>query len=179
MPQYQTDTLQGLGNLPITNTGGSTPQILDSLAAIHPGQESATVSHYNVQSVIDIYGSVQGRDLGGVSKDINKALAATKKDLPRGTRVVVRGQVQTMNASFIGLLGGLDLFDRAGLSAHRYQLPVMAGPVCHHRSATRGPSGNSLVSLSYPHDAQRPCANRIHHVHGRCDSKQHPRRELR
>ncbi len=106
-PQYQTDTLQGLGNLPITSSAGSTPQILDSLASIHIGQESATVSHYNVQSVLDIYGSVQGRDLGGVSKDINKILADTKKDLPRGTRVIVRGQVQTMNASFIGLLGGL------------------------------------------------------------------------
>ncbi len=106
-PQYQTDTLQGLGNLPITSAAGTTPQILNSLASIRHGQESATVSHYNVQSVLDIYGSVQGRDLGGVSRDINRILAETKKDLPRGTRVIVRGQVQTMNASFIGLLGGL------------------------------------------------------------------------
>jgi CzcA family heavy metal efflux pump len=106
-PQYQTDTLQGLGNLPITSSAGTPPQILDSLASITPGQESGTVSHYNVQPVVDIYGSVQGRDLGGVSKDLNRMLAETKKDLPRGTRVVVRGQVQTMNASFIGLLGGL------------------------------------------------------------------------
>jgi multidrug efflux pump subunit AcrB len=60
-----------------------------------------------VQPVLDIYGSVQGRDLGGVSRDINRILADTKKDLPRGTRVVVRGQVQTMKSSFIGLLGGL------------------------------------------------------------------------
>ena len=106
-PQYQTDTLQGLGNLPITSSAGTPPQILDSLASITPGQESGTVSHYNVQPVVDIYGSVQGRDLGGVSKDLNRMLAETKKDLPRGSRVVVRGQVQTMNASFIGLLGGL------------------------------------------------------------------------
>jgi multidrug efflux pump subunit AcrB len=106
-PQYQTDTLQGLGNLPITSSAGTPPQILNSLASIRPGQESGTVSHYNVQPVLDIYGSVQGRDLGGVSKDINRILADTKKDLPRGTRVIVRGQVQTMNASFIGLLGGL------------------------------------------------------------------------
>ncbi len=106
-PQYQTDTLQGLGNLPITSAAGTTPQILNSLASIRHGQESATVSHYNVQSVLDIYGSVQGRDLGGVSRDIDRILAETKKDLPRGTRVIVRGQVQTMNASFIGLLGGL------------------------------------------------------------------------
>jgi multidrug efflux pump subunit AcrB len=80
---------------------------LDSLATIRPGQEEGTVSHYNVQPVLDIYGSVQGRDLGSVSTDIDRVLASTKKDLPRGTRVVVRGQVQTMKASFIGLLGGL------------------------------------------------------------------------
>jgi multidrug efflux pump subunit AcrB len=106
-PQYQTDTLQGLGNLPITSSAGTAPQILNSLASIRHGQESATVSHYNVQPVLDIYGSVQGRDLGGVSRDITRILADTKKDLPHGSRVIVRGQVQTMNSSFIGLLGGL------------------------------------------------------------------------
>jgi CzcA family heavy metal efflux pump len=106
-PQYETDSLQGLGNLPITSSAGTPPQILNSLASIRHGQESATVSHYNVQPVLDIYGSVQGRDLGGVSRDVNRILADTKKDLPRGSRVIVRGQVQTMNSSFIGLLGGL------------------------------------------------------------------------
>ena len=106
-PQYQTDTLQGLGNLPITSSSGTPPQILDSLASIRPGQESGTVSHYNVQSVVDIYGSVEGRDLGGVATEIKRALAETHKDLPRGTRVILRGQVQTMTASFIGLIGGL------------------------------------------------------------------------
>ncbi|HMH13589.1 MAG TPA: efflux RND transporter permease subunit [Edaphobacter sp.] len=106
-PQYLTDSLQGLGNIPITGSAGTQPQILKSLVSISPGQEQATVSHYNVQPVLDIYGSVQGRDLGGVSRDINRILADTKKDLPRGTRVVVRGQVQTMKSSFIGLLGGL------------------------------------------------------------------------
>jgi multidrug efflux pump subunit AcrB len=106
-PQYETDSLQGLGNIPISNPNGTPPQILNSLAAIHPGQEQATISHYNVQQVLDLYGSVQGRDLGGTSKDIDRILAETRKDLPRGTRVVVRGQVQTMKASFVGLLGGL------------------------------------------------------------------------
>jgi CzcA family heavy metal efflux pump len=106
-PQYETNSLQKLGNTPITSSAGTSPQILDSLATINPGQEQGTESHYNVQPLLDIYGSVQGRDLGGVSADINRAIAATKKDLPRGTRVVVRGQVQTMRASFIGLFGGL------------------------------------------------------------------------
>jgi len=106
-PQYQTNTLQGLGNIAITSSAGTAPQILNSLATISPGQESGTVSHYNIQPLLDIYGSVQGRDLGGVSADIDRVVAATKKDLPRGSHVVIRGQVQTMKASFIGLLGGL------------------------------------------------------------------------
>jgi multidrug efflux pump subunit AcrB len=106
-PQYETDTLQSLGNLPISNSRGAPPQILNSLATIHPGQEQATVSHYNVQPVLDLYGSIQGRDLGSVSKDIDRILAESRKDLPRGTHVVVRGQVQTMRDSFLGLLGGL------------------------------------------------------------------------
>src|SRR6185312_8593386 len=98
---YETNTLQKLGNTSITNSTGSPPQILNSLATISPGQEQGTVSHYNVQPLLDIYGSVQGRDLGGVSEDINRLVASTKKDLPRGTHVVIRGQVQTMRASFI------------------------------------------------------------------------------
>jgi len=57
--------------------------------------------------VIDIYGSVQGRDLGGVAKEINQVLADTSKDVPRGSRVIVRGQIQTMRSSYIGLIGGL------------------------------------------------------------------------
>src|SRR2546422_11162025 len=67
----------------------------------------AVVSHYNVAPVIDIFGAVTGRDLGSVAGDINKIIDATRQQLPRGSRVVVRGQVQTMGASYIGLLSGL------------------------------------------------------------------------
>jgi len=67
----------------------------------------AVVSHYNVAPVIDIFGAVTGRDLGGVAGDINKIIDATRQQLPHGSRVVVRGQVQTMQASYIGLLSGL------------------------------------------------------------------------
>src|SRR6266550_1892131 len=63
--------------------------------------------HYNVAPVIDIFGAVTGRDLGGVAGDINKIIDATRRQLPRGSRVVVRGQVQTMQASYVGLLSGL------------------------------------------------------------------------
>jgi multidrug efflux pump subunit AcrB len=67
------------------------------------------VSHYNAQPVIDIYGSVQGRDLGGVAADIAPILEAAKKDLPRGSQIVVRGTIDTMKSSFRGLLAGLAL----------------------------------------------------------------------
>jgi multidrug efflux pump subunit AcrB len=67
----------------------------------------AVVSHYNVAPVIDIFGSADGRDLGGVARDINKIIDSSRNQLPRGSRVVVRGQVQTMRSSYTGLLVGL------------------------------------------------------------------------
>jgi len=107
-PQYRTDSLQDLENIPITGTNPSAPpSIMASLVSTQRGAGMAVVSDYNVAPVIDIFGSVTGRDLGGVAGDINKILDATQKQLPRGSRVVVRGQVQTMRASYIGLLSGL------------------------------------------------------------------------
>ena len=67
----------------------------------------AAVSHYNVQPVINIYGAVQGRDLGGVAKDLDRIVADNQTDLPRGSRTIVRGQIATMRSSFSGLLAGL------------------------------------------------------------------------
>src|ERR1700681_1401166 len=78
-----------------------------SLVSMQRGTGMAVVSHYNIAPAIDIFGAVTGRDLGGVSGDINKIIDATRKELPRGSQVVVRGQVQTMRASYIGLLSGL------------------------------------------------------------------------
>ena len=107
-PQYRTDTLQDLENVPITGTDPSAPpSIMASLVSMQRGAGMAVVSDYNVAPVIDIFGSVAGRDLGGVAGDINKIIDATRQQLPRGSRVVVRGQVQTMRASYIGLLSGL------------------------------------------------------------------------
>jgi multidrug efflux pump subunit AcrB len=107
-PQYRTDTLQDLQNIPITGTDpAAPPSIMASLVAVQRGTGMAVVSHYNVAPVIDIFGAVAGRDLGGVDTDINKIIDATRQQLPRGSRVVVRGQVQTMRSSYIGLLSGL------------------------------------------------------------------------
>jgi multidrug efflux pump subunit AcrB len=107
-PQYRADTLQSLENIPVTGTDpAAAPSLMASLVAVQRGAGMAVVSHYNVAPVIDIFGAATGRDLGGVAGDINKIIDSTRQQLPRGSRVVVRGQVQTMRASYIGLLSGL------------------------------------------------------------------------
>jgi multidrug efflux pump subunit AcrB len=107
-PQYRVDTLQGLENIPVTGTNAAAPpEILASLASFSRGSEMGVVSHYNVQPVIDIFGSVQGRDLGGVAREILPIIERSKRDLPRGSLIIVRGQIETMRTSFSGLLWGL------------------------------------------------------------------------
>jgi multidrug efflux pump subunit AcrB len=107
-PQYQADTLQDLVNIPVTGTNPSAaPSLMASLVSINRGSGVAVESHYNIQPVIDIFGTNSGRDLGGVSRDINKILDANRSKLPRGSQVIVRGQVQTMRSSYVGLLSGL------------------------------------------------------------------------
>src|SRR5258707_522808 len=87
--------------------GAAQSQILGSLGRLDRGSQEAVVSHYNVQPVIDIFGSVQGRDLGGVAREITGLVDQARGSLPAGSRIVVRGQVQTMQSSFTGLLTGL------------------------------------------------------------------------
>jgi len=107
-PQYRADTLQDLVNTPVTTGNTSvSPSIMASLVSLQRGTGMGVVSHYNVAPVIDIFGGVSGRDLGGVAGDINKLIDAARPQLPRGSRVVIRGQVQTMRTSYIGLLTGL------------------------------------------------------------------------
>ncbi len=107
-PQYREDTLQDLENIPITGTDPSAPpSLMASLVSMQRGTGMAVVSHYNVAPVIDIFGAPAGRDLGGVARDIDKIIQDSRQQLPRGSHVVVRGQVQTMRASYAGLLSGL------------------------------------------------------------------------
>jgi multidrug efflux pump subunit AcrB len=107
-PQYDVQSLQQLQNFPIaTNGSGQQPQILGNIASIDRGTEQGTVSHYNARSVIDIYGSVEGTDLANVAGRINQVLKDNQDKLPRGTEIFVRGQIQTMHTSFVGLVSGL------------------------------------------------------------------------
>ena len=107
MPQYRIDFISDLVNLPVTSPKTKTPQYLGGLAQITLGPSPGVVSHYNVQPVIDIYGAVQERDLGAVSSDIDQILSETRKDLPRGSYVAVRGQVHTMTSAYSQLYFGL------------------------------------------------------------------------
>jgi multidrug efflux pump subunit AcrB len=104
-PQYRMTSLQDLQNLPVTTAGQ--PQILGGLATIARGFGPAIVSHYDAQPIIDIFGAAQDRDLGAIYKDIRAQIAAIEARLPKGTHIVVRGQVQTMTASYSGLAIGL------------------------------------------------------------------------
>ncbi len=106
-PQYRMQSLQDLQNIPITASANQTPEILGDVAGIQRGHEMAIVSEYNIRRVIDIYGAVQDRDLGSVSRAVENIVAHNRKSLPRGTYITVRGQVQTMRNSYVGLLTGL------------------------------------------------------------------------
>ena len=106
-PQYENDSLQALSNIPLSGRENTKPQILGSLASVTRSVERAVISHWNVQPVIDIYGGIQGRDLGGVADEVNRIVGASLKELPKGSRLIMRGQIETMQSSFDGLLFGL------------------------------------------------------------------------
>ncbi|HKB96915.1 MAG TPA: efflux RND transporter permease subunit, partial [Rhizomicrobium sp.] len=107
-PEYKLDSLEALLNLPVTSlTGGSSAQVLGGLTRISRSQSSTVVTHYNILPTIDLYATTQDRDLGAVSKDVQKVINANAKYLPRGATVTLRGQVATMNTAFSGLFYGL------------------------------------------------------------------------
>jgi len=105
-PQYQVDTLAALKNLPIT-AAGAPSQTLGAIANVSRVARSASISQYNIQSMIQIYGTTQGRDLGAVAADVQKIVDESAQNVPKGAQVVLLGQVRTMNSAFGGLLFGL------------------------------------------------------------------------
>ena len=106
-PQYRTESMAQLSNLPVSGTKPGTFQVLGALGTLHREISPAVVSHYAVQPVFDVYATTQGRDLGAVAGDIQKVLNATHGALPKGATVALRGQVETMNTAFTGLFIGL------------------------------------------------------------------------
>ena len=108
-PEYRLNSISGLENVPINGSSGTNgqAQILGGLGSITRGSTTAVSSHYNAQPVIDIFATTQGRDLGSVTRDINKILKDAAKDRPKGATVSLRGQMVTMNDAFSGLFFGL------------------------------------------------------------------------
>jgi CzcA family heavy metal efflux pump len=106
-PQYKVQSLQDLANTPITATDTSRPGILADVASVTRSTEMETISHYNIRRIVEIYGAVQDRDLGSAARDIDRIVEANRKSLPRGSFVTIRGQIQTMRSSYVGLLAGL------------------------------------------------------------------------
>ena len=123
-PDYAIHSVDTLLNIPIVKAQGSSPpssttggtttktkgtqaQLLGNLADLGRGFEAANINHYNVQPVYNVYANVQGRDLGAVAADVQKIVDAARAELPRGSSIVIRGQVESMNSSFLGLAAGL------------------------------------------------------------------------
>ena len=123
-PQYKMDTLTDLENIPINRAGGVSPvpaadqgsqgseaarpsEILGDVASIHRGEEMAVISHFNTRRVVDIYAAVQDRGLGATASDVQRIVDANQKNMPRGTFLALRGQVETMRSSYAALVAGL------------------------------------------------------------------------
>jgi multidrug efflux pump subunit AcrB len=112
-PQYRIESLDALMNMPVTGAAGGTgansgnTQLLGNLVQVNPSRQLAVASRYNISPAVDLYVSVQGTDLANVAGQVQKLVDEVRPKLPRGSEVVMRGQVQTMQSSFIGLGVGL------------------------------------------------------------------------
>ncbi|SAL22649.1 acriflavin resistance protein [Caballeronia peredens] len=102
-PQYQVSSIDELLRTPVSASINGPTQLLGNLVRISPQSQFAVVTHYNIRPVIDLFVSVEGRDLGSVARQVNHLVDEARKTLPRGSQIVVRGQVETMRTSFFGL----------------------------------------------------------------------------
>jgi multidrug efflux pump subunit AcrB len=109
VPEHRMDSLSALNSIPINASlpGSGDVQLLANLATFRRTAGPPVISHYNIVPVIDVFGAVSGRDLGGVLRDLKPLIAQTEKELPRGSFIMLRGQAQTMSSSFTGLGIGL------------------------------------------------------------------------
>jgi multidrug efflux pump subunit AcrB len=109
VPEYQMTSMSDLNSMPVTagTPGTGDEQLLANLATVTRTNSQPIYSHYNVLPVVDVFGGVGGRDLGGVLKDVKPIIAQAQKSLPRGSSIMLRGQAETMRSSFLSLSVGL------------------------------------------------------------------------
>jgi multidrug efflux pump subunit AcrB len=106
-PQYGVQSDQDIKNIPLSSSDQTHQDLLTDVSTIHRTMEPGSINHYNIRRVVDIYGAIQGRDLGAVGREVNRIVDRHKKDLPRGSFVTLRGQFGTMQSAYVGLIGGL------------------------------------------------------------------------
>ena len=151
-PQYRVNSLQDLANIPISAGGRTSQQILAGVASISRGGEMAVVSHYDIEPVIDLYGSVRGRDLGGAARDMDVIINQARRGPAR--RVAARGA--RPDSDHEGLLHwaarGAGVFNPAGLPADRGEFPILARPVHHSDGAACRVGGDRVVPVHHQND---------------------------
>jgi multidrug efflux pump subunit AcrB len=106
-PQYRVDTLGALENLPITSANAETPQVLGGVADINRTATNSVISQYDIQSMVQIFATREGRDLGAVAADVQKIIDEAKPDLPKGSTAIMLGQVRTMDSAYQGMMFGI------------------------------------------------------------------------
>ncbi len=106
-PEFRINSLEDLRNIPVTTPSGTGSEILGDIGTISRTSGMPEISHYNLHRIIDIYASVEGRDLGAAGKEVETIVAGAGKNLPRGSRINIRGQLDTMKTSYTGLAAGL------------------------------------------------------------------------
>ena len=176
-PQYQVDTLSALKNLPITASGAPS-QTLGAIADINRVARSAVVSQYNIQSMVQIYATTQGRDLGAVAADVQKVVDEFAQRSPE-ERAGCPGRAGPDDEQCIlGPAVRTARRDRADLSADRGQLPVLERSVRHYYRAAGGAGRYRLDAVRNGHHPLGPVADRCDHVHGRRHRQQRAGHQL-
>ena len=165
-PQYDIQSNQDLQNIPISGPNQKRPAILADVASIQRTSELASINHYNIRRVVDIYASVQGRDLGAVGREVTQIVDANRKSLPRGSFVTVRGQYGTMRTSYIGLIGGLGFAIILVYMLIVVNFQSWLDPFIIIHGSARRASRHYSVSLHHPYDAQCSGPDGSHYVHG-------------
>ena len=139
----------------------------------------SAVDHYNIRRVIDIYASVQGRDLGGAGAEVAKIAHAHEKLLPRGSFLTIRGQLETMRTSYLNLLGGLAFSILLVYLLIVVNFQSWLDPFIIIMGLPAALGGIVLVPVLHVYDPERAGAYGCDHVHGCFNRQQHSRRFLR
>ena len=182
-PQSQINSVNSLKTIPVDSSTNSSNesemQLLGNLADISAEGTPGVVTHGNIMPLFNIYVSAEGRDLGGVLADVEKVTKSMEHELPRSAAIEIHGQASLMHDAYFELIFGLARRDRAGLSADRRQLPILAGSLHHHYGLARRAGGHRVGIVPDPYASVGARADGRHHDHGHGNRQFDPRRLLR